>query len=78
MRGLTKLFYVKNGGYISAEETALIDSELSAVKSCDIPDEQVQNVCNYITSQLLYNKESIPIEEKNALEKLFHDLEVRC
>lgn len=78
MTGLEILFAARDGRSISARETSLVDSELSTVDSAEIPDDQVENVRDYISSELLHNKHRIPEEQKAALERLFQALEGRA
>jgi hypothetical protein len=77
MTGLEILFAARDGRAISAQETTLVDSALSAVDSSEIPDDQVESVRGYINDELLYNQETIPAEHRAALEKLLQDLEGR-
>lgn len=77
MTGLQVLFALREGGTISAKETEKVDLALSNAKSSDIPNDQVQNVKNYINAELLHNKGSISNSEIAALEKLLKDLESR-
>ena len=77
MTGLEILFAARDGRAISPQETTLVDSALSAVDSSEIPDDQVENVRDYINAELLHNQEAIPAEHRAALEKLLQDLEGR-
>lgn len=77
MTGLQVLFALREGGTISAKETEKVDLALSNAKSSDIPNDQVQNVKNYINAELLHNKGLISNSEIAALEKLLQDLESR-
>ncbi|QSX77806.1 hypothetical protein [Agrilutibacter solisilvae] len=77
MTGLEILFAARDGRAISAKETTLVDLELSTVDSSEIPDNQVENVRDYISSELLFNQQTIPAEHRAALEKLFQELEGR-
>lgn len=77
MKGLEMLFAVRDGGSISAQDAALVDSALSVVNASEIPDDQVDNVRSYINSALLSNHATIPVEHKVAMERLLVDLEGR-
>lgn len=77
MTGLEILFAAREGRPIAAQETTLVDLALSTVDSSEIPDDQVENVCDYINIELLYNQETIPTERMAALRQLLQDLEGR-
>lgn len=77
MTNLRTLFAVKHGGSLTAEQTNSIDSALALASSADIPDEQVENVVDYIESNLLANGAAIPAEQFATLEKLRSELEAR-
>ena len=80
MTGLEILFAARDGRAISPQEAILVDSALSAVDSSEIPDDQVENVRDYINAELLHNQKTIPAipaEHRAALEKLLQDLEGR-
>jgi len=74
MTHLSILFSIRNGGDISADHTVLVDAALAKAKPVDIPKDQVQNVSDYINAQLLRNGETIPLEQKAALEELLQSL----
>jgi hypothetical protein len=77
MTNLKTLFALKNGESLTADETKDIDAALVKISSADIPDEQVENVVEYLDSNLLYNRALIPISQLTALEKLRTELEAR-
>ena len=77
MTGLEILFAARDGRAISAQETTLVDSALLLLDSSEIPDDQVENVRDYINVELLYNQEKISAEHRAALERLFQDLKDR-
>ncbi|MGE8452587.1 MAG: hypothetical protein ACN6OP_18595 [Pseudomonadales bacterium] len=77
MSNLSLLFAKKNGGSITAAETKSIDSALAHTSSAEIPDEQVENVVDYLDSNLLCNGASIPADDLIALEKLRSELKAR-
>lgn len=75
MKELASLFETNQGGEISAGQTLTIDEALAQANPSDIPDNQTQNVMDYINAELLHNKVSESIKEK--LEKLFENLQSR-
>ena len=77
MENLSILFAAKNGGPIIAGETRLIDLALARTDPLDIPDDQIENVVEYLKSNLLHNKEAMPANQVVALEKLKSSLEAR-
>ncbi|QYX63915.1 hypothetical protein K2227_17360 [Shewanella putrefaciens] len=77
MVNLSTLFAVKDGGSLTAEQTKSIDSVLALASSADIPDEQVENVVDYLDCNLFANRAAIPAEQFIALEKLRSELEAR-
>jgi hypothetical protein len=77
MTGLSILFATKDGGSITADETKIVDTALSQACSSDIPDEQIENVVEYLDSNLLYNCAAMPTHQAAALEQLRSDLEAR-
>lgn len=77
MTNLSKLFAIKNGGSLSADDTKTIDSALAQTGSSDIPDAQVENIVTYLDSNLLNNGACISVDEFAALEKLRSDLQAR-
>jgi hypothetical protein len=74
MINLKALFDARDVGTVSAQDTYAVDIGLSAASSSDIPDDQVQNVCDYINSQLLHNYHGVSVEHRAALEALLQDL----
>ena len=77
MTGLEILFAARDGRAISAQETTLVDSALLLLDSSEIPDDQVENVRDYINAELLYNQQTISAGHRAALERLFQDLNGR-
>lgn len=77
MTGLEILFAARDGRTISAQETTLVDSALSVVDSSEIPDDQVENVRDFLRAELLHNQQTIMAEHRAALERLFQDLDGR-
>ena len=78
MRGLSILFEVKDGCSITADETRLVDLALWHAKSSEIPDDQIENVLDYLNTALLHNKIGMSANQVTAFETLISALEVRC
>lgn len=75
MNDLSILLSVRNGGNISADQTLLIDEALAKVTPADIPEDQVQNVVDYLSAHLLRNQEALPPpEQRSSLERLLQSL----
>lgn len=74
MNDLSILFSARNGGNISADQTLLIDEALAKVAPADIPEDQVQNVVDYLNAHLLRNHEALPPEQRSSLERLLQSL----
>jgi hypothetical protein len=75
VNGLSKLFAVKDGGHLSGEDTARINAVLINVAPSGIPEEQVENVMDYINAELLHNQVSADVQ--SALERLYDQLQAR-
>ena len=76
MKELATLFAANHGGHIPASQTQAIDVALANAILLDIPEEQTQNVIDYITQELLYNLAPEPI--KGKLECLLEELKSRA
>jgi len=74
MNDLSILLSARNGGNISADQTLLIDEALAKVTPADIPEDQVQNVVDYLSAHLLRNQEALPPEQRSSLERLLQSL----
>lgn len=74
MKVLQKLFQIRDGGTIEAHETNAVDAALSKAKCSDIPKDQVDNVTNYINTELLHNV--VPCDVKEGMERLLGELKL--
>ncbi|BDB72274.1 hypothetical protein Cthiooxydans_46860 [Comamonas thiooxydans] len=77
MTGLSMLFANRDGGHLSGNDTAIIDLALSKASSPDIPDDQVENVVDYLNVTLLNNQSNLTAEQIEAMETLLLALEAR-
>ena len=71
-KALASLFAVCEGGSLSADETETINAALSQADPADIPESQVQNVKDYIDTELLHNQ--VSGQTRCALERLYERL----
>ena len=70
---ISKLYQVKNGGELSPQDCQKINTELSIMKADDIPNEQRENVADYLASAL--NCHSVHPQLTRQLDVLLQDLQ---
>ena len=70
---ISKLYQVKNGGELSPQDCQKINTELSIMKAHDIPNEQRENVTDYLASAL--NCHSVQPQLTRQLDVLLQDLQ---
>lgn len=70
---IIKLYQVKNGGELSPQDCQKINTELSIMKTDDIPNEQRENVVDYLASAL--NCHSVQPQIAHQLDVLLQELQ---
>ena len=70
---ISKLIQVKNGGELSPEDCQKINTELSIMEAGDIPNEQRENVADYLISAL--NCHSVQHQFARQLDVLLQELQ---
>lgn len=70
---LSKLYQVKNGGELSPQDCQKINAELSMMKTGDIPNEQRENVVDYLASA--FNCQSVQPQLVCQLGVLLQELQ---
>jgi len=74
-KDLQILYRIKDGGKINADECAIINKALAAAKIGEIPNDQLENVIDYLASSL--NMGSVDPSLIKDLEKLLEILQKR-
>jgi len=70
---ISKLYQVKDEGALSPQDCQKINTELSIMKADDIPNEQRENVADYLASAL--NCHSVPPQLARQLDALLQELQ---
>lgn len=70
---ISKLYQVNNGGDLSPQDCQKINTELSTMKADDIPNEQRENVVDYLISAFNYN--SVQPQLARQLDVLLQELQ---
>jgi hypothetical protein len=70
---ISKLYQVKNGGELSPQDCQKINAELSVMNAKDIPNEQRENVADYLTAAL--NCQSVQPQFVGRLDVLLQELQ---
>lgn len=70
---INKLYQVKNGGDLSSQDCRIINAELSMMNADDIPDEQRENVADYLTAA--FNCQSVQSQFESQLDVLLQGLQ---
>lgn len=70
---IRKLYQVKDGGELSPQDCQIVNTELSIIKADDVPNEQRENVADYLASAL--NCHSVQPQLARQLDALLQELQ---